>query len=522
MCIWNLWSFSIRFWTEENRVTNKTRKNGNQSECCGIYECVYRLFDILIVWQLSQTEMSESFSCHCLCLHSNFVNKENCKQMPSRVLNFLNPIFTPSVKCNAVADDLYLPENLLAADRRKFDLGFMAYHVTKPPIELDFHLMCGIELSSIKIWPKIGSQKSTGFEVYVSSRTGPNAQFIKVASCFNLTENGVVFVQPNREMSEEEHMQSETFKVVRCFRTARTIRTVRCVRICIRQTNRCVPVLKRIEIWGRIASSETEKNKQTADALCQQLNRPVVTANEEKTVEEPSKFVEDANNRIPEHFLDAITYEIMALPMVLPSGKTIDHSTLAKHNSQEEHWGRPPSDPFTGVMLTESRKAILNTLLKSQIDKFLLENDHLQDVRGTGRTVATVTANSKRRKSLDSNEEYSSGPLRKLYRSETNTRSAIVEPTATTTTTTPLDDAVRRALQSATRFSAQTPSTKQREEKCCLCTGAHGASPVLYQIKLCSHLICRNCLVEKASSVCMCGTEFQNVDITKYYRKYLL
>lgn len=444
--------------------------------------------------------------------------------MPSRVINFLNPIFEPTVKCNAVADDLYVPTNLLAADRRKSELGFMAYSVTKPPIDLDFQLMCGIELSCIKIWPKINSLKSTGFEVFVSSQTGSNAQLVKVANCFNLEENGVVFVQNGREMNEDERTNSELFKVVRCFRTARTIRTVRSVRICIRQTNRCVPVMKRIEIWGRIAANESEKSKQKVLALCQQLNRPANISNVESNTDTPSKCIGEIDPGIPEQFLDAITYEIMSLPMVLPSGKTIDNTTLLKHNSQEEKWGRPPSDPFTGVMLTDSRKAILNTLLKSQIDEFLLKNDHLREIRSTARTVATTSKSAKRRHSLDINGEYAAGPLRKLYRSETATMKTEVLPedSAKTMPSTSLDDAVRRALQSATRFSSQTPATEKIEEKCCLCTTSQHSSAVLYQIKLCSHLICRNCLVEKASTICMCGTKFQNVDITKYYRKYLL
>lgn len=444
--------------------------------------------------------------------------------MSSRVINFLNPILTPTVECNAVADDFYLPQNLIAADQRKSDLGFMAYHVTKPPIDLEFRLICGIELSCIKIWPQIDSLKSTGFEVFVSRQTGPNAQFVKIANCFNLSEQGVVFVQSNAEMKKDECVSTDNFKVVGCFRTARTIRTMRSIRICIRQTNRCVPVMKRIEIWGRIAPNETEETAHKVLALWQQFNRPSEPSKEVKSDKKPSECVVEIDHRIPEQYLDAITYEIMSLPMVLPSGKTIDNSTLMKHNSQEEKWGRMPSDPFTGLMLTHSRKAILNTLLKSQIDKFLLENDHLQEIRGTARTVASTSANSKRRRSLDAHGEYSNGPLRKLYRCETKTSEATVEPTILpiTTMSTSLDDAVRRALRSTTRFSSHTSATEQLEETCCLCTTSHGRSAILYQIKLCSHLICRNCLVEKASSICMCGTKFQNVDITKYYRKYLL
>ena len=51
---------------------------------------------------------------------------------------------------------------------------------------------------------------------------------------------------------------------------------------------------------------------------------------------------------IPDRFLDEITYEIMALPMLLPSGHCVDRSTLDKLQHTDSIYGRPPSDPFTG------------------------------------------------------------------------------------------------------------------------------------------------------------------------------
>lgn len=51
---------------------------------------------------------------------------------------------------------------------------------------------------------------------------------------------------------------------------------------------------------------------------------------------------------VPDRFLDEITYEIMALPMLLPSGHCVDRSTLDKLHHTDSIYGRPPSDPFTG------------------------------------------------------------------------------------------------------------------------------------------------------------------------------
>lgn len=57
------------------------------------------------------------------------------------------------------------------------------------------------------------------------------------------------------------------------------------------------------------------------------------------------------NTSIPDRFLDEITYELMALPMLLPSGHFVDRSTLEKLHHTDTTYARPPSDPFTGMSI---------------------------------------------------------------------------------------------------------------------------------------------------------------------------
>jgi hypothetical protein len=54
---------------------------------------------------------------------------------------------------------------------------------------------------------------------------------------------------------------------------------------------------------------------------------------------------------IPDRFLDEITCEVMTLPMLLPSGHFVDRSTLDKLHHTDSTYGRPPSDPFTGIKI---------------------------------------------------------------------------------------------------------------------------------------------------------------------------
>lgn len=48
-------------------------------------------------------------------------------------------------------------------------------------------------------------------------------------------------------------------------------------------------------------------------------------------------------------FLDKITYEVMQIPMLLPSGHCVDRSTVEKLANNDALYGRPPTDPFTGT-----------------------------------------------------------------------------------------------------------------------------------------------------------------------------
>lgn len=90
---------------------------------------------------------------------------------------------------------------------------------------------------------------------------------------------------------------------------------------------------------------------------------------------------------IPEEFLDAITVEIMALPMVLPSGKVVDQRTLDLHAQAEANWGRHPSDPFTGIMFSDGCRPVIDSALKARIDRFLVLNQDRKDLKTVPRTV---------------------------------------------------------------------------------------------------------------------------------------
>lgn len=63
----------------------------------------------------------------------------------------------------------------------------------------------------------------------------------------------------------------------------------------------------------------------------------------------------------------------MTLPMLLPSGVSVDSTTLEEYQKREATWGRAPNDPFTGVPFTSTSQPLPNPQLKSRIDHFVLQ-----------------------------------------------------------------------------------------------------------------------------------------------------
>jgi hypothetical protein len=161
-------------------------------------------------------------------------------------------------------------------------------------------------------------------------------------------------------------------------------------------------------------------------------------------VEESSK---ESGLEVPHEYLDPLTTEIMCLPMTLPSGNTIDKSTLEKYTQAEAVWNRGPNDPFTGRFFFRDSQPILNLSLKARIDDFLtLNHDKLsRDDQPGKRTVGG---------------EASSGKSSRLVEAVASNNLLIME-------------------------------RKSSDLECVACSCVHDRNEILYKLP-CSHLICRS------------------------------
>lgn len=212
----------------------------------------------------------------------------------------------------------------------------------------------------------------------------------------------------------------------------------------------------------------------------------------EKTPKRSIDFTEsnpEDNLVVPEEFIDSITNEVMIDPILLPSGHSIDRTTLDKYLSEEAKWLRPPSDPFTQLLFTSERHPKPNYILRQRIDSFLSQHcEKINDER---------LESSKKRRIVGSN----------CFNNEALVSSKLVATGVPDTT---------RALQT------ETANAKQL---CVECLRSHPISEnsVLYKL-LCNHLICRQKLTQnvdrnlKSISCKLCKSETPTERVIKLNR----
>lgn len=83
-------------------------------------------------------------------------------------MNLTHHLFKTKLDCSAVSLDGYSPQNLLSSNWRERKQGFMAEHFIKTPVYLLFQFAFPIQMHSVVIKPKVGSQISTGFDLFVA------------------------------------------------------------------------------------------------------------------------------------------------------------------------------------------------------------------------------------------------------------------------------------------------------------------------------------------------------------------
>ncbi|XP_053978033.1 RING finger protein 37 [Hylaeus volcanicus] len=312
------------------------------------------------------------------------------------LFNFCDPRLRPEIECSTVSTEGHEVSNLISDS----DKGFLAYACIKPPVNIDISFLCNVSINHILIWPHVGSQKSSGFQLYAKTSNDSSVPYTLLATGFLGHSNaGLLFSFSNNNY--EAISVPPNFLKQHIKPSLRYLATyLSNLRVCICKTENSVPALGKIEVWGTVSP---RCGKDTVASICslwckQQSFKSEFADTLQSSVEKPkqidqplpvtnNKEVLESSLQIPESFLDAITWEIMTQPILLPSGKIIDQSTLQKHEESEALWGRRLSDPFTGIPFSEDRKPIIAAALKMRIDKFLLENSNADEIKKLPRVL---------------------------------------------------------------------------------------------------------------------------------------
>lgn len=359
--------------------------------------------------------------------------------------NFLDPRLMPKVSCASPVMDSYEAENLINPKETIRRRGFLCYSVIKPPIDLEFIFLCPINISHIVLDTSLGSQKSSGIEILAKT---PSSNYISICKTISEDNPHIVFCNSTRFSKNNPPENDHTKKILffKC-NTGGIFTNATSIKLIIFKTIKSVPCLGSIKVIGTPAKTCSDVTVATIKRLLGLVPRPVPADKSTNRIE--------ADKKLPDDFIDELTFEVMALPMTLPSGKTIDQDTLEKHIENERSFGRKPCDPFTGLKFTETRKPVLNVALKSRIDMFLLHN-------------------------MDNSLTFS----------------------------------VKRTLgRDVDKISGKRFKKSDLEVKCGIC----GLKDTLYLIP-CQHFYCRACLLNLNSYYCnVCQTEFTKTDPQRYF-----
>jgi len=316
-----------------------------------------------------------------------------------------------SICCSATDNDNHPVENLI--NSKNASDGFMADYYMRPPVTVTLHLPQPLKLISLEWDCQVGSQLALVHEVWASSskssNCGANCKLSKKGACDPPTvfqKIGGGSSQNGKIKFSNKRFSSEGYRLA-CPADPSVLNAAWCVAIkIVRCRASQVPCIKNLRIFvGK--SGESSEFKQLLEKVkqIQHLNRSVSSTvsffgsrEEESEISEvdatDSTVVlndEDDNLEIPEDYLDEITHELMTIPMTLPSGKTVDRSTVEKCEVSQEMWGGLPRDPFTGQIYTKTLRPVFDSALKSRIDRFLLENgSRVGGLSCVGRTVGSA------------------------------------------------------------------------------------------------------------------------------------
>ena len=319
---------------------------------------------------------------------------------------------------------------------------------------------------------KVKSQISNGF--VISTATSREENFRQVAKNINESNKECFNYEFKRRCTSTSIPETSNKNInIQYFSTSfiKYLDSVISINIQIMRTlNSTCPCLKSLKIYGSLVN--TDKNK-------------AVEENEVTKRESSNKTITIKNISIPVVFLDELTHELMQLPIRLPSGHTIDNSSLEKYLNEQklvnENNYYSGVDPFTQIQFSNSYKPCIDDKLKGQIDKFLFDNRISKSELYNDEVVV-----SKKRKLNESEDALKLDSREAIFNSHSNTN-----------------------FSKHLKFDDKNKNSSTA----CMCCLNKPNLNLLYEIRCCKHVFCRDC-VFKIKNICIvCKCSFMTSDV---------
>ncbi len=347
--------------------------------------------------------------------------------------NFANEHFKTIASSDKVTVDGFEAPNLVRDSSSLYGCkGFLVENFVRSPTNIKFEFALNIEVEKIVIHGVVGAQRACGYEIFTHSQNKGGNQLLfsndhwssKMETTADSTMDDRVFqsvgkfnkleaetftfrnhrFRPRRPHSILARMPEKLYnggKHEEAELRARNMKNLTHVSHLIIRVNRvvpgCVAAIRWVEIWGQPSATTSPEVVGRVMSIHNKLMHPedqhqekelrgtLTGVSEQRTA--TRQQIDTNKVDVPSEFLDEVTFEVMAMPVLLPSGHNVDQLTLDKHNREQELWGRSPSDPFTGVTFSETSKPVPNAALKVRIDQFVLKCS--SDIQISSRTLGT-------------------------------------------------------------------------------------------------------------------------------------
>uniref|UniRef100_A0A3Q1K407 Uncharacterized protein n=1 Tax=Anabas testudineus TaxID=64144 RepID=A0A3Q1K407_ANATE len=432
------------------------------------------------------------------------------------VMNLCLPHFYTTVHCNKLCADGYDVTNLLSADPVLRRRGFKLEYFLRPPVQ-----KCQVDVELFP-WGMDRGQACKRLEISTSSDPRPSQNFPQKRGCVTKCESNTDSSNPEPEfklvgrceLREETQIcfTRSSFSPRPPFLSQPPPQPANCRQEelwsrgllsvgAVTQLRVNIPCggaasalgLKALAVWGQPArccpAEEVERIKRVHEANERQLLQPVLfDSSVRKTKQPPQTATPPSSLSIPQEFLDPITQEIMTLPMLLPSGVSVDSTTLEEYQKREATWGRAPNDPFTGVPFTSTSQPLPNPQLKSRIDHFVLQKGVVRRDGMLGRQGKGENPQASRliASKVEANADIKYGKINSFRTTRKQDLSGVSNHSAEEST------AEKQPLPQAKR-----PRNDAGEKTCSACScsvSVYSTSASSIYRLTCGHLLCHACL----------------------------